>query len=42
MTRKQKTVNKVLELKGFTEEQLKADVRKAMEAFNYEKKNMTA
>ena len=37
MTRKQKTVTKVLELKGFTEEQLKAEVRKAQDAFNHEK-----
>jgi flagellar export protein FliJ len=40
MTRKQKTVTKVLELKGFAEEQLKAEVRKVRDAFNHEKEKL--
>lgn len=36
MTRKQKTVSKVLELKGFTREQLEAEVKKALQAFQHE------
>jgi flagellar export protein FliJ len=36
MTRKQKTVKKVLKLKDFTQEQLKAEVKKAQDAFDHE------
>lgn len=37
MTRKQKTVTKVLALKGFTREQMKVELKKARDAFNEEK-----
>jgi len=37
MTRKQKTVTKVLELKGYTQEQLKLEVKKARDAYHHEK-----
>jgi len=40
MTRKQRAVNKVLKLKGFTEEQLKAEVGKARDAFNHEQEKL--
>jgi flagellar export protein FliJ len=40
MTRKQKTVSKVLELKGFTREQLEAEVKKALQAFHHEQEKL--
>ena len=40
MTRKQKTVTKVLELKGFTREQMKTEVKKARDDFNHEKEKL--
>jgi flagellar export protein FliJ len=40
MTRKQNTVTKVLKLKGFTQEQLKSEVRKAQDAFDHEQEKL--
>jgi flagellar export protein FliJ len=40
MTRKQTTVTKALKLKGFTREQLKSEVKKALGAFDHEKEKL--
>ncbi len=40
MTRKHKTVTKVMKLKEFTQEKLKSDVRKAQNDFNQEKEKL--
>ncbi|MFA5073263.1 MAG: flagellar FliJ family protein [Nitrospirota bacterium] len=40
MTRRQKTVSKVLELKGFTREQLQSEVKECWEAYQYEKEKL--
>jgi len=40
MTRRQKTVNKVLELKGYNREQLKLEVKRARDAYHEEKEKL--